>query len=160
MKFFSSIMTFSWERITSSITSWVFVINSTNAMKWLMDISHIMHQESDSIGKSNILRCICGISFHLVFSYGLNCECIFIVSFLVEPIFDTGNGFGNVVCSHSEIVMIDILIVVQIRLINKMPAGLPSSSMIFDVVSESNTFGECMFIFANWEARILKDRKD
>jgi len=160
MKFFSSIMTFSWERITSFITSWIFVINSTNAMKRLMDISHIMHQESDSIRKSDIFRCVCGISFHLVFSYGLNCESVFIVSFLVEPIFDTSDGFGYVVSISFEMIVIDILIVVQIRLINKMPAGLPSSSMIFDVVGESNTFSKCMFILTNWEARILKDRKN
>jgi len=119
-----------------------------------------MHQESDSIRKSDIFRGVSGIGFHLVFSDRLNCECIFIVSFLVEPILDASDGFGYVVSIGFEVIVIDIRIVVQIRLINKMPAGLPTSSVIFDVVGESNTFSERVFIFTNWEARILKDRKD
>jgi len=39
MKFFSFIVCLSFERVSSSITSWVFIVNSTDAMKWLMDIS-------------------------------------------------------------------------------------------------------------------------
>jgi len=72
MKFFSSIMTFCWEIITSFITSWVFVINSSNAMKWLMDISQIVHQKSDSVGESKLFGSFSSIFYHLVFSYGLN----------------------------------------------------------------------------------------
>lgn len=156
MELFSSIMALSWERISTFITGWIFVINSTNAMKWLMDIAHIVHQKSDSIGKSNLFRCIGGVLFHLVSSDGLNRKSVFIVTFLVEPVGDAGNGFGNVVGVSFEIIVINILIVVQIRLINKMPAGLPASTMIFDVVSKGNTFGECMLVFPNWETIVLK----
>jgi len=157
MELFSSIMAFSWERITSFITFWIFVINSANTMKWLMNVSQIMHQESNSITQSNVLRWVRSVILHLVFSYGLNHKSVFVVAFLVEPVGDIGNGFGNVVGVRFEIIVINILIVVQIRLINKMPGRLPLPTMIFDVVSKGNTFSECMLIFPNWETIVLKD---
>jgi hypothetical protein len=56
-----------------------------------------------------------------------------------------------------EIVVINILIVVEIRLINEMPACLPSSTVIFYIVGKSYTFGESVLVFSDWETIVLKN---
>jgi len=98
--------------------------------------------------------------YHLVFGYGFNDEIIFVITFLVEPVFDAGDGFSDVVSSSFKFIVINVLIVVQIRLINKMPSGLPTTSVVLDVISKSDTFGESMLVFSNWESIFLKDREN
>ena len=115
-----------------------------------------MHQQSDSVGESDVLGGGSGVGFHLVSPHSLNRKLGVVVALLVEPVLDAGNSFRNVVSISLEFIVIDVLIVVQIRLIDEMPAGLPASTMIFDVVCESNTLSEGMFIFSNWEASVLK----
>lgn len=92
----------------------------------------------------------------MIFSNSLDRKGVFVVTLLVEPVFDAGDSFSNVVGVNLEFIVIDVLIVVQIRLIDEMPAGLPASTMIFDVVCESHTLCEGMFVFSNWEARVLE----
>jgi len=97
---------------------------------------------------------------HLVLSCCLNDKIVFVIAFLVEPVFDASDGFSDVMGISCEIIVANVLIVVQIRLVNKMPGGLPSTSVILDVVSKSDTLSESMLIFSNWISVFLKDREN
>jgi hypothetical protein len=96
----------------------------------------------------------------LVLSYGLDDEFVVVVSCFVEPVGDTSDGLGDVVGIGLEFIVINVLVVVQIRLIDEMPRGLPGASVVLDIVSESDTLGESMFVFTDWESVLLKDGKN
>jgi len=93
----------------------------------------------------------------LVLSHGLNDEFGVVVSCFVEPVGETSDGLGDVVGILLEFIVCNVLIVVQIRLINKMPGRLPCATVVFDIVGESDTLGESMLVFTNWEPVLLKD---
>ena len=54
MKVVYLILAWESEAVTTSITSWELMINSRDAVEWLMDISQIMDQETKSKGLANI----------------------------------------------------------------------------------------------------------
>lgn len=158
MKLFSSIVTFCWEWVTSSITCWIFVVNSADAMKWLMDVSKIVHQKSQCVWHSNFFWCVGTILPHLVFSNCLNIKLSIITFSFIKPVCDSSNGFSNIVGIWFEIVVANIRIIVKIWLINEMPARLPASSMIFDIVSKCDALSKSVLIFSDWESIVLKNR--
>jgi hypothetical protein len=93
----------------------------------------------------------------LVLSHGLNDKFGVVVSFFVEPVCEASDGLGDVVGIRLEVIVCNVLIVVQIRLINKMPGPLPCTTVVFDIIGESDTLGESMLVFTNWESVLLKD---
>lgn len=86
-------------------------------------------------------------------------ECSVIISFLVEPVFDSSDGLSDVVGISFELWVVRDILIVGIRLIDEMPRGLPVSTVIFDIVGESDAFGESVLVFSDWETVVLKDGK-
>jgi hypothetical protein len=52
VKLFDAVMAWDREVVTTTITSGEFLVDSAKRVKWLMDISKIMDQQSKGIGAS------------------------------------------------------------------------------------------------------------
>ena len=111
-----------WKRntVASSITLWELVVNSGSGVEWLMDITGIVDQKSESGGKSLFLRgCV------IVVRHDLCIDVRFIViSILGHPCFDGRNSLSDIVGVSYEIWEIRDLgtCIIKIRLINEMPS--------------------------------------
>ena len=129
---------FGWQvnGVTTSVSNWEIIVYSTDAVEWLMDVSSIVDQKSESIWLSLIL------SLYLLHDI-LVSKMVFVISGALNEINEPWNSVGNVLCLELEVrVVWDVLSIINVREINEVPFALPLAMLGFDVVSKSGTLNE------------------
>lgn len=120
MKLIHTIFFFEKEIVTTSITIWKFGAVSGDCMKWLMNVTGVVNQESEVQG---VTKCP-GDAFILILVLELK-----VVSHVVyRP------GDIEILGKHSAVEAL-----VEEWLIDEMPWGLGTKSLIFEIISESCT---------------------
>jgi hypothetical protein len=154
-----SINWWDWEAVASSVSSWVVAVHSGGGMKWLMDVTGVVHDESHGSGYGvDLSRGLIFVShdgFVLVVGG--------IVVWLVDPVSDAVDGLDDGVVIDLEVWEVgDITTLIEEGGVNEMPSGLVWTTLIFNIISECDAFNKWMVAFFDspfW-VRSLKDRED
>jgi len=114
-------------------------------MEWLMNISGIVNQKSNGGRKSFVL-----VSTRL--TVGHDCGIgggLFVSIFLIHPHLDGGNSLSDIIGVSNEFwEILDCSIwIIEIRLINEMPSGLPRSSVVLNLIGKGSTLNEWVLSF-------------
>lgn len=86
MKILGTIDSGDFNKVTAGITLGVLWVDSGSSMKWLMDISDIVNEETESVGAEFILSVASQLAFH-----GLVDESVSVVSLVGQPVNDVRN---------------------------------------------------------------------
>lgn len=129
--------------ISSLITLRVVWVNSRSSMQWLMNISNVMNKQPHCSWKTILFSLICSAMVHYLLIF-IN---ILVTFFLVKPFHNVLNCNTSVVIVLSEIEFINILIIVNIWNVNKMPVTLKLSSFRLYVICKSSTFDKWIVLF-------------
>ena len=120
-----------FEWVSASITNGVAAIYSAQAVKWLVNVSEIVDEQSEGIWLSVLL-----IVLHLG-HHGLVDEVILIVGGLSQPVTDTEHCSGDVLGVELELrVLVDWTALVEVGSVNEVPVWLPAATSHLDVVCE------------------------
>jgi hypothetical protein len=138
MELFSMAMVVKSEIISSSVSIWVFLGVSTNVMEWLMEVSIIMNQESESKGPSLILGT--NVLHNCLVSVGA------IDIATIEPGLETCHNTSDVLIVVGDMQIRGLAIIANERLVIEVPRGLPATTSSLVVVGECDTLNEGVHI--------------
>lgn len=142
----SSLNRWKWNGISTEVTSLVVFVDSGGGVKWLMDITGVVDQESHGGGHTVLLSMILVSAVH---------DLLVLISVLisvrfVEPQVEGGQDLGDIVGIECEVKVFDVATLVEVWLINEMPSPLVLSTMVLlDDISESCTLGEHVISFTD-----------
>ena len=107
------------EAVASSVTSGVVAVHSGGGVKWLMDITRVVHEEShgsrDAVGFSVLLLSVGHNLFVLVVGS--------VVVLLVQPVREAADGFNNVVLINFKVWEVgDFTTLIKEWCVNEVPS--------------------------------------
>jgi len=132
------------ERVSSSVSLWVFSGKSASGVEWLMDITDIMNKESQVEAVPQVPWNLTSIWY---WSGGFG-------------VFQSWDKFSQFPC---DVILVWIPIclsiaLVEVWVVNKVPVGLIIPSFWLDIVSKGSTLNEGMIFFQGGELReVSKD---
>ena len=157
MKIGSWVVVWKFEIVSTSVTSWVLLVNSGQAVKRLMNVSKIMNEQSHGIWFGFWF-----VVFHGLHHLNIN-EVILIAWSFCEPVNKSSYGRSNIFLIRLEIrVLVDCATLIKVWSISKVPNALPAASFHLDVVSKAWTLSEWVVFFFhgnNW-IYVSEDLKD
>jgi len=137
MEFICGVVVLEGESIASLVARWVLVGVSIAAVEGLVNVSHVVDNESESKG-----LCFYFTAMDILqFGDGLVSDCVGGVLAL-QPLVDSWHSHGNVFGIVSDLHFASITAFGDDWSIVKVPVGLPSTASSFVVVSECDALNE------------------
>ena len=136
--------------VTTRISMGVVIINKSCSVKWLMNISNVMDDKSES---KRLLICQKGECCRdlLVVS---SCSVIASLSEEVSQSIESLNIVFNI-SNKSRVISNGFAFLVNVRLVNEMPSRLPFVTQTLDHISKSSTFNERVTSFTFSDIRVV-----
>lgn len=155
MQLINAVVVGKGEFITTSVPSWELTINPTQSVKWLVSISEIVDQESKGVWLSSLLIILSVVHNSLVD------ERVLVTRGALEPVNYAWNSCTDVLLIELKIrVVIDVITLIKVRDINKMPVWLPATALVLDHVSEGSRLNERMIALAICDSFVCHDSQD
>lgn len=137
------------ERVTTSVTSGVSLVDSSQTMKGLVNISHIVDEEAEGV------RLAVFLIFHVLHHSSVD-EVLLVAWLFSDPSHDSLNGRRDVSCREYEVGEItDITTLIQEWCVNEMPVGLPTATLVLNGISHGSTLNEWVISLGIIECRVL-----
>jgi len=122
--------------VAAEISLGVVMVDSGSAVEGLMNIAHIMDQESHGGRKTALFhRAVVAVLHDLLVGV-----LVLVIGGLSEPFGDSTDRLRNVVRIKREIVIGDFSSLVEVRNVDKVPALLVFASFVFDIIGKSGAF--------------------
>ena len=137
MKFTCGVVVLKDERITTFVTSWVLIGVSVTAVERLMNISHVVDNESESKGLGFFVAAVDSRQF----ADGLVSDCVGGI-FALEPLVDCWHSHGDVLDIVCNLHLGGITTFSDDRSIIKVPVRLPTTTSSFVVISKGDALNE------------------
>ena len=135
----SLVMALEGEVVSTLVASWVLLAVSVAAVEWLMDVTHVVDDESESKGFTLIFRVG-------VFHDGLVGRSLGGVT-TTEPFVDVWHSSGNVLWKVPNVEVRGLRAGTVDWLVVEVPVGLPSTTSSFAVIWESDALNEWILTF-------------
>ena len=143
MKLFRAVVGREREVVAAAISCRVVVIDSAEAVQWLMDVTKVVDQETQSVGFPSLL-----IVLHIVHD-SLVHKAVLVAGVAHQPVNDSWNGDADVLFVELEIgIVIRVATLVKVWNIDEVPVGLPSTAFILNHVCEGSGLNEPVILLA------------
>lgn len=131
------------KHISTLVTRWVVAVDSAETVHWLVNISHIVDEEPQSLRKSSSL--VINLAHHFLVDV-----VVLIASFLVEPLDDTFDGTNDIFVLDNELwIVVDLSTLIKVWGIEEMPVVLIGTTLVFNVVSKASRLNEGIVVFVS-----------
>lgn len=138
VQFVSCIVILQWEVVASFVAIWMFSCVSISDMEWLMYVTIIMDEKTESLGSALFL----GLST----SHNSGVSKAIRVWVSLQPCVKLWHDGGHVLQSMFDIEFIVRCVVTVDWLVVEVPSGLPTPANSFDIVRPGNALNKWVLI--------------